>query len=44
MDAFVEMRKFININNNLFEKVITLENNMNIKFLENDKKFDMIFN
>ena len=44
MDAFVEMRKFININNNLYEKVITLENNMNKKFLENDKKFDMIFN
>ena len=44
MDAFVEMRKYININSNLFEKVITLENNMNKKFLENDKKFDMIFN
>ena len=44
MDAFVEMRKFINFNNNLYEKVITLENNMNKKLLENDKKFDMIFN
>ena len=36
MDAFVEMRKFININKNLYEKVITLENRM-------DKKFDMVF-
>ena len=44
MDAFVEMRKFININNNLYEKVMTIEKNMNKKFLENDKKFDMIFN
>ena len=44
MDAFVEMRKFININNNLYEKVMTIEKNMNKNFLENDKKFDMIFN
>ena len=43
MDAFVEMRKFININKSLFEKVITIENKMDKKFIENDKKFDLIF-
>ena len=32
MDAFVEMRKFININNNLYEKVMTIEKNMNKNF------------
>ena len=44
MDAFVEMRKFININKSLFEKVITIENKMNTKFIEQDKKFEIIFN
>ena len=43
MDAFVEMRKFINTNKNLFEKVITIENKMDKKFVEQDKKFDIIF-
>ena len=43
MDAFVEMRKFININKNLYEKVITIENKMDKKFIENDKKFELIF-
>ena len=43
MDAFVEMRKFISINKSLFEKVITIENNMDKKFIEQDKKFDIIF-
>lgn len=43
MDAFVEMRKFISINKSLFEKVITIENKMNKKFMEHDKKFDVIF-
>ena len=43
MDAFVEMRKFISINKSLFEKVITIENTMNKKFMEHDKKFDVIF-
>lgn len=43
MDAFVEMRKFININKSLFEKVITIENKMDKKFIEHDKKFDIIF-
>ena len=43
MDAFVEMRKFINANKNLFEKVITIENKMDKKFIEQDKKFEIIF-
>ena len=43
MDAFVEMRKFISINKSLFEKVITIENKMDKKFIEQDKKFDIIF-
>lgn len=43
MDAFVEMRKFINMNKNLFEKVINIENKMESKFIEQDKKFDIIF-
>ena len=44
MDAFVEMRKFISTNKNLFEKVIDIENKMNKKFIEHDKKFDEVFN
>ena len=44
MDAFVEMRKFISINKSLFEKVISIENKMDKKFIEHDKKFDIIFN
>lgn len=43
IDAFVEMRKFINANNSLFEKVITIENKMDKKLIEHDKKFDLIF-
>ena len=43
MDAFVGMRKFISINNSLFEKVINIENKMDKKFIENDKKFNIIF-
>lgn len=43
MDAFVEMRKFINTNKNLFERVISIENKMDKKFIEQDKKFDIIF-
>ena len=42
--AFIEMRKFINTNKNLFEKVINIENKMDKKFIEQDKKFDKIFN
>ena len=43
MRAFIEMRKFINTNKNLFEKVITIENKIEQKFIEQDKKFDIIF-
>lgn len=43
MDAFVEMRRFINVNKNLFEKVIDIENKMDKKFIEQNKKFDIIF-
>lgn len=43
MRAFVEMRKFIHTNKNLFEKVINIENKMDKKFIEQDKKFDIIF-
>ncbi len=43
MRAFIEMRKFINSNKNLFEKVINIENKMDKKFIEQDKKFDIIF-
>ncbi len=44
MRAFIEMRKFINTNKNLFEKVINIENKMEKKFIEQDKKFNLIFN
>lgn len=43
MRAFIEMTKFINSNKNLFEKVINIENKMDKKFIEQDKKFDIIF-
>ena len=43
MDAFVEMRKFMNINKSLFEKVVSIENKIDKKFIEQDKKFDIIF-
>lgn len=43
MDAFVEMRKIININRNLYEKVTNIENKMDKKFIEQDNKFDLIF-
>lgn len=39
MDAFVEMRKFITNNSNLFN----LSTKINRKFLEYDKKFDIVF-
>lgn len=44
MRAFIEMRRFINSNKNLFEKVITIENKIDKKFIEQDKKFGVIFN
>lgn len=46
MNAFVEMRKFINENKGLFKRIIEIENDTSyIKntLLEHDKKFEMIF-
>lgn len=51
MSAFVGMRKFINANKDLFERIITIENNIDKNFtnidkrlINYDKKFDIIFN
>lgn len=40
MDAFVEMRKFLMVNGQLFERLTNVE----YKLLEHDKKFDKVFN
>lgn len=40
MDAFVEMRKFIALNGQVFERLTNVE----YKLLEHDKKFDIVFN
>ena len=40
MKAFIEMRKFIYSNGQVFERLTTME----YKLLEHDKKFDQIFN
>ena len=40
MDAFIEMRKFLMINGQIFERLT----NMEYKLLEHDKKFEEIFN
>lgn len=39
MDAFVEMRKFLMVNGQLFERLTNVE----YKLLEHDKKFDKVF-
>ena len=39
MDAFVEMRKFLMVNRQLFERLTNVE----YKLLEHDKKFDKVF-
>ena len=39
MNAFVEMRKFIASNGQVFERLT----NMEYKLLEHDKKFDIVF-
>jgi len=44
MRAFVEMRKFINANKDLFERVITIENKIDTKFVDYDNKFELLFN
>ena len=40
MNAFVEMRKFISLNGQIFERLTNVEH----KLLEHDRKFDKIFN
>ena len=40
MTAFVEMRKFLMQNGNIFERLTSVE----YKLIEHDKKFDNIFN
>ena len=40
MKAFIEMRKFIATNGQVFERLTTIE----YKMLEHDKKFDIVFN
>ena len=40
MDAFVEMRKFLMLNGQVFERLTHVE----YKLLEHDKKFDKVFN
>ena len=40
MNAFVEMRKFLSQNGQVFERLMTLE----YKQLENEKNFDLVFN
>ena len=40
MNAFVEMRKFISLNGQIFERLTNVE----YKLLEHDRKFDKIFN
>ena len=40
MDAFVEMRKFLITNGQIFERLMTVEH----KLLEHDKRFDEVFN
>lgn len=40
MDAFVEMRRFIVNNGQVFERLTSVE----YKLLEHDKKFDEVFN
>ena len=39
MDAFVEMRKFLMLNGQVFERLSSME----YKLLEHDKKFDIVF-
>ena len=40
MDAFVEMRRFLSSNSDMFNRLINVE----YKLLEHDKKFDEVFN
>ena len=40
MDAFIEMRRFLNSNGQVFERLTNVE----YKLIEHEKKFDTIFN
>lgn len=40
MKAFIEMRKFLMLNGQIFERLTSVEH----KLLEHDKKFDEVFN
>ena len=40
VNSFIEMRKFLSVNGQIFERLT----NMEYKLLEHDKKFDIIFN
>ena len=44
MRAFVRMRKFISTNENLFERVVIIENKIDQQFMNYDNKFEQIFN
>ena len=44
VEAFIQMRNFINNNRNLLERVISIENNVDKKFNDYDNKFEQIFN
>ncbi len=44
VEAFIQMRNFINNNRNLLERVINIENNVDKKFNDYDNKFEQIFN
>ena len=43
VEAFIKMRNFINSNRSLFERVITIENEVDKKFNDYDSKFKQIF-
>ena len=44
VEAFIKMRNFINNNNNILERVISIENKIDKKFNNYDNKFEKIFN
>ena len=39
IDAFIEMRKFINANRDIYSKIVSIDN----KLLEHDRKFGEVF-
>lgn len=44
VEAFIRLRNFVNSNINLLERVITIENKIDSKFNDYDKKFEEVFN